>query len=73
MGKKLLNYSKNYEEDILKVIKEVGFENTVLKCKRRGFRMIENAVELIALKNIDCDQAKRMNPSTCHDLLNSIN
>ena len=44
MGKKLLNYSRPYEDDILNVIKEVGFENYYLKAKRRGFRIIENAI-----------------------------
>lgn len=44
MGKKLLNYSKPYEEDVLNVIKEVGFENYFLKDQRRGFRIIENAI-----------------------------
>ena len=44
MGKKLLNYSKPYEEDVLNVIKEVGFENYFFKNKRRGFRIIENAI-----------------------------
>lgn len=44
VGKKLLNFSKPYEEDVLNVIKEVGFENYFLKDKRRGFRVVENFV-----------------------------
>lgn len=72
MGKKLLNFSKPYEDDVMKVIKEVGLENYFSKAKKRGFGILENVIQVIALKNVVCDQPKRMDSITCHNLLNSI-
>lgn len=71
MGKKLLNCSKPYEDDVMKVIKEVGLENYFSKTRKRGFGILENVIQLIALKNVVCDQSKRMDAITCHNLLNS--
>lgn len=59
-GKRLVNFSKPYADEVMRVLKDVGFEVYHSKKKRRGFGMIESLGTLIGMCNIIYDQEERM-------------
>lgn len=71
-GKKLLNYSKPYEDDLLSALRSVEFENYCVKRKKGGFGMVDNVLTLIGLKNVVCEQERRMDVGTCYNILSRV-
>ena len=64
-GKKLVNFSRPYADDIVNIIKESGLEIYNSRVTKKGFGTVESLISYMGIKNVLYNPVMRLDVIRC--------